>query len=566
MSAAGLILAVLLVGCATPGAGSSPGGQGAGSQPFVQPNALKRITLAIGSEPTTLYTKTTPAASGFPGLGELQALVLSGLVVIDNQSAVQAQLAEAVPSAENGLWKVLPDGRMETTWKIRAGSRWHDNTLFTAEDLAFTFKVASDRDLPSFRDPAYDSVETVEAVDPSTVLVRWKQPFIKADRFWGGILLPVPRHLLEQPYAERKDAFTSLPQWFEEFVGTGPFKVREIARGSHMTLDAFDGYSPGRAKIDVIEARFIPDSNTIAANILAGEIGLTLGRTLSLDQGIQIRDRWRDGHMDVGPSNSDRVSGQFINPNPTILADARFRQALLYAMDRQQMIDTFQAGLTTVPHTYLLPKSPEEAQFEPVVVRYDHDPRRATQLIEELGYSRGSDGFFRDASGQRLSVPIRTTATEDIQVKELFAIADYWQRIGVAVDTLLVSQAQNQDRAERANRPGFLVTGGQAHLDILSSFYGKNATLPETNYAGGNQARYINPDYDALYERYLRAVPLGERNQLIGQLLRHITEQLPDYSLTYRMLPVMIANRFVNVTATPFSTEQSWNAHLWDVV
>lgn len=554
-------ITLFLTACATPAPVSSPA---VGQLP--QPGSPKRITLAIGSEPKTLYTKSAAGTSGFPGIGELEGLVLSGLVVPDHESVLRPQLAEAVPSVENGLWRVLPDGRMETVWHIRPAAQWHDGTLFTAEDLRFTFKVASDRDLPSFRDSAYDNVESVEAPDPRSVLVRWKRPFLKADVMWSsesGLALPLPRHLLESAYTERKDNFTDLPFWFEEFVGTGAFKLRDITRGSHLTLEAFDGYVLGRPKIDTIEVRFIPDTSTLVANVLAGEVELTLGRTLSLDQAVQVRDRWRDGKVDIKTFNADWVISQLLNPDPSVIGNAQFRRALLYAMDRQQIIDSFQAGLTSVPHAYVRPESAAEREFEPIVMRYDYNPRRAMELIDSLGYTRGSDGFYRDPAG-RLSVEIRTTATEDIQVKELSAIADGWQRVGVAVDSLLVSQQRNQDRADRANRPGFLVTGGPGHLDVVLRNYSRDATLPENNYAGGNQSRYMNSDYDALYERYVATIPRAERMQLAGQLLRHMSENLPDMIIMYRMLSMPISNRLINITAVPRNSAPSWNAHEWD--
>ena len=58
-----------------------------------------------------------------------------GMTVMDDQGVRQPALAEAVPTIENGLWKLLPDGQMELIWKIRTGAAWHDGTPFTADDL-----------------------------------------------------------------------------------------------------------------------------------------------------------------------------------------------------------------------------------------------------------------------------------------------------------------------------------------------------------------------------------------------------------------------------------------------
>src|SRR4030095_14283228 len=90
------------------------------------------------------------------------------------------QLAEAVPTTENGLWRVLPDGRMETTWKLRPGATWHDGTPFTSDDLLFTSTVVRDRELVIFRDRSFPFIEGIEAPDPQTITVRWTKPELPA--------------------------------------------------------------------------------------------------------------------------------------------------------------------------------------------------------------------------------------------------------------------------------------------------------------------------------------------------------------------------------------------------
>lgn len=77
---------------------------------------------------------------------------------------------------ENGLWRVSPDGRMETTWRIRGNALWHDGQPFTAHDLLFSMQIAQDKELAEFGDIAYESVESAVAPDPQTFTVRWKSP------------------------------------------------------------------------------------------------------------------------------------------------------------------------------------------------------------------------------------------------------------------------------------------------------------------------------------------------------------------------------------------------------
>src|SRR5581483_6465431 len=223
---------------------------------------------------------------------------------------------------ENGQWKVQADGTMVTTWKIRGNALWHDGVPFTSDDLLFTAQVQRDKAIDTRPNAGYDAVDAIEAPDQRTVTVRWTHPYIYADALFNTA--PIPKYLLESHYLQDKAAFSSLSYWTDDFVGTGPFKVRQFVGGSHVILQANDRFVLGRPKIDELEVRFIADSNTLAANLLAGDVEFTLGRNLSLDQAVQLRDQWRDGHVDVGLSGWIVVFPQFINSNPAIITDVRF--------------------------------------------------------------------------------------------------------------------------------------------------------------------------------------------------------------------------------------------------
>lgn len=199
------IVALLVGGCApsaAPGqAGPSSGGTMAGPP---------RVVAAILSDPPSLYPALNP--SSIRGGEAIEELANSGLAVVDNRGSLRPRLAQEVPSVENGLWRILPDGRAETTWKIREGVQWHDGAPFNGEDLVFTIRVLQDRELAMLSHQAFGFVERVEARDPQTVTVEWKQPYIDADRmFTRGLASPLPRHLLEGPYQQEKERFLGLP-------------------------------------------------------------------------------------------------------------------------------------------------------------------------------------------------------------------------------------------------------------------------------------------------------------------------------------------------------------------
>ena len=135
------------------------------------------------------------------------------------------------------------------------------------------------------------------------------------------------------------------------------------------------------------------------------------------------------------------------------------------------------------------------------IVRYDYDPRRAAQLIEGLGYSKGADGFYRDAAGQVLGIESRTIATADDQVKVQLAMASDWQQLGIRADAVTFPQQRSGDSKYRATRPGLEVLRFPAGIANLSQFYGRNAPVLENRYSGSNRPRYRNPELDALIDR-----------------------------------------------------------------
>src|SRR4051812_47626901 len=111
----------MLVGCAPQNSAARTAGPDQAS--LVQ--APKRIGAAIRGDPHTLYQALNPN-NNIPGIDALQELVPAGLSVIDDTGAMRPQLAEAIPSTQNGLWQVSPDGRMTTTWRIKPNAAWQD--------------------------------------------------------------------------------------------------------------------------------------------------------------------------------------------------------------------------------------------------------------------------------------------------------------------------------------------------------------------------------------------------------------------------------------------------------
>ncbi len=335
------MVSVVVVGCAQP-KGQGSGATTTGNQIAAGP---KKLVAAIRGNPKFASAVLNRGGGGrIDGGPELGGLSSSGLSVQGASGEFLAALSERLPTVENGLWKVFPDGRMETSYTIVNGATWHDGTPLTADDVVFTSKLSGDTEMPWLPEPVLRYVERVEAPDSRSVRVLWKEPFIRPHLL--DFNPSFPRHILEAQYGADKEAFLNLPYWTTEFVGTGPFKVKEFARDSHIQMTAFDRYPLGRPKIDEIEVRFITDDNALGANVLAGTVQATLGAGITVEQGIQIRDRWPEGTMRTGPSGWININPQFLNPDPPVLLNVQFRRALYMAVDRQRLADELTYGLS----------------------------------------------------------------------------------------------------------------------------------------------------------------------------------------------------------------------------
>lgn len=350
------------------------------------------------------------------------------------------------------------------------------------------------------------------------------------------------------------------------YVGTGPFVVRDWVKGSHVIFDAFPGYILGTPKIDQIVVRFIPDTNALLANILAGQLDMTFGKTLSNEQAVEVRNRWPDGHIDVVQANTISLFPQHLTPNPAVVADPRFLRAVYHATDRQQLADTLLNGLSQITDAMVGPGDVAYPDVQARITRYPYDPRQAMELIQGLGYTRGADGFYHDATGEKLSVELRTVDV-DVNTKTQLAIADAWQRAGIGVEPYVVPPAEQTGPARglRATFKAFEMERGGAELQSLPNYTSANIATPENNYAGQYRTRYKSAELDGLIERYSATIPTAERTRILGDVVAFMSEHLVYMPLFHDVEPTMIGNRIANAAARHTFSSNTWNVHLWDL-
>src|SRR5437763_2534599 len=172
--------------------------------------------------------------------------------------------------------------------------------------------------------------------------------------------------------------------------------------------------------------------------------------------------------------------------------------------------------------------------------------------------------MYRDASGQRLSVEVRTT-TNDANQKSAFMVIGDFQRIGLAGEPVVIPVQRLQDLVYRTTYPGLELVNQPFGADGFENLlHSSAAPLPERGYrapnSNKNRGSYIDPDYDALMDRYRVTIPLPERLQIMAQLIHQQTDLQLVMGLFYSADAIVMANRLQHVP--PGST---WSSNQWDV-
>jgi ABC-type transport system substrate-binding protein len=154
----------------------------------------------------------------------------------------------------------------------------------------------------------------------------------------------------------------------------------------------------------------------------------------------------------------------------------------------------------------------------------------------------------------------------DILRKTKLAVADDWQRAGIGVNIVDDSPQLRADNEYRARFPGFDISRCCSGSESFGSFRSSEARTAANRYVGENSINYMNPEFDALVERYLTTIPWSERVRAAADIVHHMTDQVLVLDQFYDASPTAVSSRIVNVASKPFrGTTNTWNAHEWDL-
>lgn len=465
--------------------------------------SAQTLKVAVSSPVTSIdphYHNLAPNNS-------LASQIFDRLVEMDENAHLVPGLAAS--------WKlVAPD-----TWELKLrDTKWQDGSVFTADDVTFTFnRIPNVPNSPSNFAAYTKPIANAEVVDPHTMRLHT-----------NGVFPLLPTYLA-QFFIVSKNAATGKST--EDFnsgaaaIGTGPFKFVAFKPGDRVELDRNDSYWGKKPAWQHVTYRFIPNDAPRTAALLAGDVDFIdfvptedlekLGKDpkVKLWERLGLRliflglDQSRDGPSPFvsGPN------GEKLDKNP--LKDRRVRLALSIAINRKAIDDRVMEG-AAVPAGQYLPAG--VYSHVPDIKAPPYDPAQAKKLLAEAGYPKGfhialhgpNDRYVNDA-------------------KIIQAIGQMWTRIGVATEVDPLPWSSYVGQANKQAFSAFLFGWGTGTAEASDPLIAQNATFtPAKGWGASNRGRYSNPEVDKLITQALGTADDNAREKILQQAQRVVFEDV----------------------------------------
>jgi peptide/nickel transport system substrate-binding protein len=562
----GVLLVLLLISACTQSTPTQTAGS-ARSTSGPTSSLPTSVRIAVGSETDNFSTKL----GGRTNAAEFNFLSNSPLVLLDEHGRPSPLLAVEQPSRDNGSWIVNPDGTMVTTWKIKPNAKWHDGQPVIAQDFVFAKTVYLDTAMTISDRTPEEMMDSVEVVDEKTFTIHWHLPYPRANMLIQRELEPLPSHILAPLYAAGdSDAFLNKRFWSgPDYVGNGPYKMVSRDPGNWVVYQAFPDYFMGKPAIENVIVRIMPDTTTIVANLLAGEIDTAAGATaLGQHGGQTVREKWDqtgEGEVVATPTRFRYAQIQFNQAyleQPALL-DVRVRRAIAHGIDRDSLAQVVTNGASRVAEIFMIPDDPLYARADAAIAKYPFDTNRAFALLAEAGWTRRGDQLV-NAAGEQFAVELRTTAETD-NLTEMHIAGSDMTRLGMNITETVVQQARIRDAEYRIKFPGMNHTALSIGVpDTLRTALTVECPDPARRYAGSNRGCWSNLEFDRMYTIANTSLEASERDQAVVQALKILTEELGVIGFSRNSENIPIRKGLVGPGARwPGQIGNTWNVHNW---
>jgi len=409
-------------------------------------------------------------------------------------------------------------------------------------------------------------IADVTAIDPFTVSVKWKSINATADSPRDN--LPVlPKHLLEQELQTKDpDAFGALAYWTTDYIGNGPFRLTRWIHDEQLEFAAFEDYFRGRPRVDRLVVRIIPDNNTQAANVFAGEVDVIF--PIDVEQGLGARERWEGTANQVlvgSPGNVRNIFPQNreTSINPRILLDSRVRRALYRSVDRQAVSEATTRGLAPIADSVIPPFYDIYRDFEGTIPQYPYDLQQAQRELFDIGFSRGPDGVMRMPDGREFAFEITTLGPGRAEREQAAAVIG-WKQLGMNVSQRIRPSIEAGNEELRSKIISMEVTGGsfEEFFDLRLSC--NSIPGPSNSWRGRNSMGWCHPDTQRPLDRLQLTVPPAERTEIMRDFVRVTMTEMALMPLYWDVDAILVAAGVHGVSApTTPGRYFTWNIAEW---
>lgn len=479
-----------------------------------------------GSQPQTL----DPALTHGGPAGEL-GHIFSGLVSLDQQMALQPELAAG--------WTVSEDGLLYTFY-LRKNALFHNGRGVTSADVIYSWERAAHPDTGSDTAATYlgdidgvqqmldgqaDHIRGLRAIDDHTLEVRLSQPVVY---FLQKLAYPVAFVVDHENVSQ--------PNWQYEANGTGPYRLNSWQDDDHLILQRFDSYYLSPAHIEYIHINLGPGLSLARYEQrqidLVGIGGANLER--ARDPNSQF---YAELHTAVSLCTSSIGLNNRIPPfdNPLV------RQAFNLAIDRDLLISAFYGG-NALPAYGALPPAMPGYQYRPPA-NNGYDPELARQLLVQAGYSDMS---------QFPELTYTSSGYGDVGAYETAVIAMWQENLGVQIQPQLIDPYLYYDEIYAGNIGHFYSSGWCADYPDPQNFLDVLYHSGSVQNIGG----YSSTAVDSLLEQARTETDVPQRLALYSQIEAQIVADAPVIFLTHGLTSVLVNPEVENFVLTPFDVRQ----------
>lgn len=452
---------------------------------------------ATRGEPSGLI----PMIAGESAASEVAQHIFSSLLRFDKNLEFEGQLAES--------WQVSPDQKI-ITFKLKPNLKWADGKPLTSADVLFTWKLVTDDKTRTPYGSDYKLVIKAETPDARTFRVSYAEPYAPAINSWAGLDI-LPKHLLEG-----KDINTTA--FARNPVGSHYYKLEKWRPGEQITLTRNPLSSQGQARIERLTSRFIPDEAAQFLELMANNID---AMTLSPVQYARIfpaRPELQKKfalYKELG--NSYTYLGFNLKRKP--FDDIRVRQAINYAINKQEIIDGVLLGLG---EPVASPYKPGTRWANPNLKPYAYDPAKARALLLEAGYKDRGDGILA-RNGKPLSFTLLTSQNKQREMSAVL-IQRRLKEVGIEIHIRVLEWATFIGRFIKTSDFDMVVLGWSLALDPdqYSIWHSSQQAPGQFNFIG-----YNNPRVDRLLERGRMELNADKRTVIYHELAEILLEESP---------------------------------------